>query len=133
MFRHDRASDLARFRNVPHHGFFINRDITDLAYTIMATGDNIVLENGERDGGLGRTLLFSSPRTCGAGVILGNTNNDNSRKITVSRDLSQIFWSCIRIYIILPTTQRNSTTIPTLLCSCLWAESQSKIVNLRLI
>ena len=101
IIRHDREADLPSFRNVPHHGYFINRDGTNLAYTIMATGDDIVLENGERDGGLGRTLLFSSPRTCGAGVILGNTNHDNSRKITVSRDLSQIFGSCIRSYIIL--------------------------------
>ena len=67
----------------------------------MATGDNVVLESGERDGGLGRTLLFSSPRTCGAGVKLGNINNDNTRKITATRDLSQIFWSFISIYIIL--------------------------------
>ena len=87
MIRHDRESDLPRFRNVPHHGFFINRDRANLAYTIMATGDNVVLESGERDGGLGRTFLFSSPGTCGAGVKLGNLNNDNSRKITTSRDL----------------------------------------------
>ena len=67
----------------------------------MAVGDNIVLEDGEVDGGLGRTFLFSSPRTCGAGVRLGNINNDNSRKITATRDLSQIFGSFIRICIIL--------------------------------
>ena len=78
---------MPRFRNVPFHGFFINRDITNLAYTVMATGDNVVLESGERDGGAGRTFLFSSPGTCGAGVKLGNINNDNSRKITTSRDL----------------------------------------------
>ena len=78
---------MPRFRNVPFHGFFINRDITKLAYTVMATGDNIVIESGERDGGEGRTFLFSSPGTCGAGVKLGNLNNDNSRKITTSRDL----------------------------------------------
>ena len=101
IIRHDREADLQSFRNVPHHGYFINRDINNLAYTIMAAGDDIVLEDGERDGGLGRTLLFSSPRTCGAGVKLGNINNDNSKKITVSRDLSQIFGSFIRICIIL--------------------------------
>ena len=67
----------------------------------MATGDNIVLENGELDGGLGRTFLFSSSGTCGAGVKLGNINNDNTRKITATRDLSQIFGSFISIYIIL--------------------------------
>ena len=67
----------------------------------MAVGDNIVLEDGEVDGGLGRTFLFSSPRTCGAGVRLGNINNDNTRKITATRDLSQIFGVFIRIYIIL--------------------------------
>ena len=78
---------MPRFRNVPFHGFFINRDLTNLAYTVMATGDNIVLESGERDGGEGRIFLFSSPGTCGAGVKLGNLNNDNSRKITISRDL----------------------------------------------
>ena len=86
LFRHDREADLPRFRNVPFHGFFINRDITNLAYTIMATGDNVVLENGEIDGGEGRAFLFSSPGTCGAGLRLGNINNDNSRKITTSRD-----------------------------------------------
>ena len=88
MFRHDREADLPRFRNVPFHGFFINRDITNLAYTIMATGDAVVLETGERDGGEGRAFLFSSPGTCGAGLRLGNINNDNSRKITESRDLT---------------------------------------------
>ena len=54
----------------------------------MATGDNVVLESGERDGGEGRAFLFSSPGTCGAGLRLGNSNNDNSRKITESRDLT---------------------------------------------
>ena len=86
VIRHDREADLERFRNVPHHGFFINRDIENLAYTIMATGDDIVLENGELDRGLGRTFLFSSTSTCGDGVILGDMNNDNSRKIIKSRD-----------------------------------------------
>ena len=88
MLRHDREADLPRFRNVPFHGFFINRDITNLAYTVMATGDDVVLESGERDGGEGRAFLFSSPGTCGAGLRLGNSNNDNSRKITESRDLT---------------------------------------------
>ena len=53
----------------------------------MATGDDIVLEDGTLDGGLGRLFLFSSPRTCGSGVKLGDKDNDNSRKITASRDL----------------------------------------------
>ena len=86
VIRHDREADLESFRNVPHHGYFINRDIDMLAYTIMATGDDIVLENGELDRGLGRTFLFSSTSTCGDGVVLGDMNNDNSRKIINSRD-----------------------------------------------
>ena len=53
----------------------------------MATGDDIVLEDGTLDGGLGRLFLFSSPRTCGNGIKLGDKDNDNSRKITASRDL----------------------------------------------
>ena len=87
MIRHDREADLERFENEPYHGYFINRDRKNLAYTIMATGDGIVLEGGELDGGLGRTFLFSSPRTCGAGVQLGDKNHDNAGKITTSRDL----------------------------------------------
>ena len=86
VIRHDREADLDTFRNSPHHGFFINRDLKNLKYTIMATGDDIVLENGELDQGLGRTFLFSSPSTCGDGVIVGDRNNDNSRKILKSRD-----------------------------------------------
>ena len=86
VIRHDREADLESFRNVPHHGYFINRDIDMLAYTIMATGDDIVLENGELDRGQGRNFLFSSPSTCGDGVIVGDKDNDNSRKILKSRD-----------------------------------------------
>ena len=86
VIRHDREADLDIFRNSPHHGFFINRDLNNLKYTIMATGDDIVLENGELDRGLGRTFLFSSPSTCGDGVIVGDRDNDNSRKILKSRD-----------------------------------------------
>ena len=87
LIRHDRDADLERFRNEPHHGFFINTDRRNLSYTIMAAGDNIELENGELDGGRGRTFLFSSPGQCGDGLILGDSNNDNSRKIIHSRDL----------------------------------------------
>ena len=87
MIRHDREADLERFRNSPHHGFFINRNRQNLAYTVMATGDDIVLEDGELDGGLGRTFLFSSLGTCGAGIKLGDSNNDNALKIINSRDL----------------------------------------------
>ena len=83
--RHDRDGDLERFDDEPFHGFFINSDRQNLSYTIMATGDDIELENGRLDRGLGRTFLFSSPGTCGAGLILGDRNNDNSRKITNSR------------------------------------------------
>ena len=87
MIRHDREADLERFRNSPHHGFFINRNRQNLAYTVMATGDDIVLEGGELDGGLGRTFLFSSLGTCGAGIKLGDSNNDNALKIINSRDI----------------------------------------------
>ena len=86
MIRHDRDGDLTSFDDKPHHGFFINTDRQNLSYTIMATGDAIELEDGQLDGGLGRINLFSSPRgRCG--LTLGNINNDNSRKMTTSRDL----------------------------------------------
>ena len=91
LIRHDRDADLERFRNEPHHGFFINTDRRNLSYTIMAAGDNIELENGELDGGRGRTFLFSSPGKCGDGLVLGDINNDNSRKIINSRDHSKTF------------------------------------------
>ena len=52
----------------------------------MATGDDIELEGGKLDRGLGRIFFFSSPRKQN-GLTLGNSNNDNSRKITTSRDL----------------------------------------------
>ena len=84
--RHDRDADLAKFANDPYHGFFVNTNKNKLAYTIMAAGDDIVLEDGTRDGGLGRLFLFSSPRTCGNGIKLGGKDNDNSREITASRD-----------------------------------------------
>ena len=87
VIRHDRDGDLERFGNEPHHGFFINTDRQNLLYTIMAAGDNIELEDGELDLGLGRTFLFSSPRTCGDGIMLGDINHDNSQKIINSRDL----------------------------------------------
>ena len=87
LTRHDRDADLERFRNEPHHGFFINKDRQNLLYTIMAAGDNIELEEGKLDRGVGRTFIFSSPGTCGDGLKLGDSNNDNSRKIINSRDL----------------------------------------------
>ena len=104
MIRHDREADLERFENEPYHGYFINRDRKNLAYTIMATGDDIVLEGGELDGGLGRTFLFSSPRTCGAGVQLGDKNHDNAGKITTSRDLILVdMWEIYMIILMLST------------------------------
>ena len=84
--RHDRDADLARFARDPYHGFFVNTNKKNLAYTIMAAGDDIVLEDGTTDGGLGRLFLFSSPRTCGNGIKLGDKDHDNSREITTSRD-----------------------------------------------
>ena len=52
--RHDRDGDLARFEGNPHHGYFINQDRQNLSansYTIMATGDDIELEDGKSDRG----------------------------------------------------------------------------------
>ena len=86
FIRHDRDADLARFEDSPQHGYFINQDKGNLSYTIMATGDNIELENGKLDGGLGRVFYFSSSRMQN-GLVLGDKNNDNARKITTSRDL----------------------------------------------
>ena len=86
--RHDRDGDLERFDNSPYHGYFINQEITNLSYTIMATGDNIQLEDGRLDRGLGRIFYFSAPRQQ-YGITLGDRENDNARLITTSRDLVQ--------------------------------------------
>ena len=86
--RHDRDGDLARFEGNPHHGYFINQDRQNLSansYTIMATGDDIESDDGEVDGGLGRVFYFSSPRLQN-GLVVGDNNNDNAQKITISRD-----------------------------------------------
>ena len=86
VIRHDRDADLLRFDNSPHHGYFIMEDRNNLTYTIMATGDDVELEDGRLDRGLGRVFYFSSPQLQN-GLVLGNNNNDNARKITHSRDL----------------------------------------------
>ena len=87
IIRHDRDGDVESFENAPQHGFFINSDRQNLTYTIMATGDNIELEDGRMDRGLGRIFYFSAPREQ-YGLALGNKDNDNSRLITTSRDLA---------------------------------------------
>ena len=84
--RHDRDADLIRFGDNPQHGYFINPDRQNLSYTIMATGDDIELEDGQLDRGLGRVFYFSSPRLQN-GLVLGDNSNDNARKISTSRDL----------------------------------------------
>ena len=86
--RHDRDADLERFEDNTQHGYFINADRQNLSYTIMATGDDIELGDGQLDRGLGRVFYFSSPRLQN-GLVIGDSNNDNSRKITASRDLIQ--------------------------------------------
>ena len=86
ILRHDRDADLVRFEGNPHHGYFINQDRRNLSYTIMATGDDVELEDGRLDRGLGRVFYFSSPQLQN-GLVLGNNNNDNARKITHSRDV----------------------------------------------
>ena len=83
VIRHDRDADLVRFEDNPHHGYFIEEGRT---YTIMATGDDIEREDGRLDRGLGRVLYFSSPRLLN-GSAIGDSNNDNARKITISRVL----------------------------------------------
>ena len=83
IIRHDREADLIRFKDDPHHGYFINKNQNK--YTIMATGDDIELEDGTSDRGLGRVFYFSSPQTRN-GLVLGDSNHDNARKITMSRD-----------------------------------------------
>ena len=83
--RHDRDGDLEKFDNAPQHGYFVNQAITNLSYTIMATGDDIELEDGRLDRGLGRIFYFSAPRQQ-YGITLGNRENDNSLSITTSRD-----------------------------------------------
>ena len=88
ILRHDRDADLVRFEGKPYHGYFINTDRQNLSansYTIMATGDDIESEDGEVDGGLGRVFYFSSPQLQN-GLVVGDNNNDNARKITISRD-----------------------------------------------
>ena len=52
----------------------------------MATGDDEVLESGTLDRGLGRVFYFSSPQLQ-KGLVIGDNNHDNARKITISRDL----------------------------------------------
>ena len=52
----------------------------------MANGDDIVLENGRKDAGLGRIFYFSAPREA-YGLTLGNKENDNTAFVTASRDL----------------------------------------------
>ena len=83
--RHDRAGDLDEFENSPHHGFFVNSDPRDLTYTVMAAGDDILLENGRADRGLGRIFYFSAPRVQ-YNRTLGNSENDNTAKMLASRD-----------------------------------------------
>ena len=85
IIRHDRDGDLERFEKAPQHGFFVNSDRRNLTYTIMATGDDIALEDGRLDRGLGRIFYFSAPREQ-YGLTIGNKDNDNSRMITTSRD-----------------------------------------------
>ena len=85
VIRHDRDADLLRFDNSPHHGYFIMEDNSNLSYTIMATGDDIESEDGTLDRGLGRVFYFSSPQLKN-GLVVGDNNNDNARKITISRD-----------------------------------------------
>ena len=77
---------MVRFEGNPHHGYFINQERQNLMYTIMATGDDIESEDGKLDRGLGRVFYFSSPRPQN-GLVVGNSDNDNARKITISRDL----------------------------------------------
>ena len=84
--RHDREADVELFDNSPHHGFFIQEERRNLAYTIMATGDDVPLEDGRLDKGLGRVSYFSAPRQQ-YNITLGDQENDNSRLITDSRDV----------------------------------------------
>ena len=67
------------------HGFFVNSDPRDLTYTVMAAGDDILLENGRADRGLGRIFYFSAPRVQ-YNRTLGNSENDNTAKMLASRD-----------------------------------------------
>ena len=83
--RHDRDGDLEQFDNSPYHGYFINQEIKNLSYTIMATGDDLQLEDGRLDRGLGRIFYFSAPRQQ-YGITLGDRENDNTQTITTSRD-----------------------------------------------
>ena len=89
IIRHDREADLEKFDDSPHHGYFINQGSQNLSlsYTIMATGDDELLEDGGLDRGLGRIFYFSSPRQQ-YNITLGDRENDNARLITDSRDLA---------------------------------------------
>ena len=51
----------------------------------MAAGDDILLENGHADRGLGRIFYFSAPRVQ-YNRTLGNSENDNTAKMLASRD-----------------------------------------------
>ena len=77
---------MTTFEEYPHHGYFVKEDKKELQYTIMATGDDVELEDGNSDRGLGRIFYFSSPRLQN-GFVLGDSNNDNAHKITISRDI----------------------------------------------
>ena len=77
---------MTTFEEYPHHGYFLKEDKKELQYTIMATGDDVELEDGNSDRGLGRIFYFSSPRLQN-GLVLGDSNNDNAHKITISRDI----------------------------------------------
>ena len=83
-FRHDRPADAPEFAADPGHGFFINRDPSQFQYTIMATGDNQII-NGVKDDGLGRWPYFSAPRRQ-YNRRIGTRRDDNTAKIVKSRD-----------------------------------------------
>ena len=86
--RHDRPGDNPRFVNTPEHGFFINPDTSNLTYTIMATGDDELLDDGP-DNGRGRLYYFSAPPELQTpyNVTIGSKNDDNTFKITKSRNI----------------------------------------------
>ena len=88
--RHDREQDNPRFKDKPEHGFFINPDLRNYTYTIMATGDDTELPDGQ-DNGRGRLFYFSAPPTLQQpyNMTIGTKDDDNTFKITASRNLSQ--------------------------------------------
>ena len=90
---------MEKFDNAPQHGYFVNQEIQNLSYTIMATGDDIELEDGRLDGGLGRIFYFSAPRQQ-YGITLGNRENDNSQLITSSRDIVCRHFANLGIFIL---------------------------------